>query len=98
MPESGCKVFMDQRNWLDILNENEKNTFRINEGELVRTFISEEKDEIRVFIMAHHILGDGYSLVLLAQDILSNLAGDLAGKITSIFMSSFGKTDKPLLR
>ena len=76
MSETGCKVFVDSRNWLDILNENQKNTFKINEGELIRTFIIDGKDEISVFIMAHHIVGDGYALILLAQDILSNLAGE----------------------
>lgn len=74
MSKSGCKVFIDRREWVDILHENEKNTFRIDEGELVRTFIIDGKDEVRVFIMAHHIFGDGQSLVLFAQDILSCLA------------------------
>ena len=74
IPKSGCKVFIDRREWVDILHENEKNTFRIDEGELVRTFIIDGKDEVRVFIMAHHIFGDGQSLVLFAQDILSCLA------------------------
>lgn len=74
MPKSGCKVFIDRREWVDILHENEKNTFRIDEGELVRTFIIDGKEEVRVFIMAHHIFGDGQALVLFAQDILSCLA------------------------
>ena len=76
MSETGCKVFIDNRNWIDILHENEKKTFRINEGEFVRTFIIDEKEEVRVFIMAHHILGDGQSLVFLAQDMLKCLAGE----------------------
>ena len=75
MSETGCKVFIEQRDWVDILHENEKKTFKINEGELVRTFIIDGKDDsVCVFIMAHHIVGDGHSLVLLAQDILSCLA------------------------
>ncbi len=76
MSKTGCKVFFDQRNWMDIIHENEKKTFKINEGELVRTFIIDGKDEIRLLIMAHHILGDGGSMVLFTQDILSNLAGE----------------------
>lgn len=76
MSETGCKVFIDGRDFIDILHENEKKTFRINEGELVRTFIADKKDEVQIFIMAHHILGDGHSLVLLAQDILSCLANE----------------------
>ena len=76
MPKTGCKVFFDQRNWMDIIHENEKKTFKINEGEFVRTFIIDGKDEIRLLIMAHHIFGDGGSMVLFTQDILSNLAGE----------------------
>lgn len=76
MSETGCKVFLDQRDWKEILNENQKNTFKINEGEFIRTFIIDGKDEITVFIMVHHIVGDGYSQILFAQDILSNLAGE----------------------
>ena len=76
MSETGCKVFVDQRNWVDIINENEKNTFRIDEGEFIRTFIIEGKEEISLLLMSHHIVGDGYSQILLAQDILSNLAGE----------------------
>lgn len=76
MSETGCKVYVDNRNWIDILNENEKKTFKINEGELIRSFITDGDDEISIFIMAHHIVGDGSSLVIFAQDILSNLAGE----------------------
>ena len=76
MSKTGCKVFVDEREWMDIIHENEKNTFRINEGEFVRTFIKDGKDEIRLLIMVHHIFGDGASMLLLTQDILSNLAGE----------------------
>lgn len=76
MPETGCKVGFDNRDWMDIIHENEKKTFRINEGEFVRTFIKEDKNEIRLLIMVHHVFGDGYSMVLLTQDILNNLAGE----------------------
>ena len=76
MSETGCKVFLDQRDWVDIFNENQKDTFKINEGEFIRTFIIEDKEEIAVLIMSHHIVGDGYSQILFAQDILSNLAGE----------------------
>ncbi|MBR6769931.1 MAG: hypothetical protein IKM28_01565 [Lachnospiraceae bacterium] len=76
MSKTGCKVFIDQRDWIDILHENEKKTFKLNEGELARTFIIDKQDEVQLLLMVHHILGDGSSMVLLVQDILSNLAGE----------------------
>lgn len=76
MPATGCKVFVDNRNVIDIINENEKNTFRINEGELIRSFIIDSAEDINVLIMAHNIVGDGNALVLLSKDILSNLSGE----------------------
>ncbi|MBR2046042.1 MAG: hypothetical protein IJ958_07900, partial [Agathobacter sp.] len=77
MAQTGCKVFVDSREWLDIMHENEKNAFRINEGELFRIFIipNEEMQEYTLFMMAHHIIGDGKSLLLLLEDILANISG-----------------------
>ena len=76
MPTTGCKVYFDNRDWLEIINESEKVAFRINEGELIRSFIIDGIDEIKVLIMAHKIVGDGNSLAIFAGDILSNLAGE----------------------
>ena len=77
MNETGCKVFVDTRDWRDIMHENEKDTFRIHEGELFRIFILPDaaKQEYTLFLMAHHIIGDGKSLLLMLEDILANLSG-----------------------
>lgn len=77
MNETGCKVFVDTRDWLDIMHVNEKDTFRIHEGELFRIFILPDaaKQEYTLFLMAHHIIGDGKSLLLMLEDILANLSG-----------------------
>jgi len=72
---TGCKVFTDDRNWQEIMHENEQSTFRINEGELVRSYIIPNKEGLSLFIMAHHIMGDGKALIMLLEDILCNLAG-----------------------
>ena len=75
MEETGCKVFVDNRDWQEIMNENERIPFRINEGELVRTFIIPREKETDVFFMIHHITCDGNAIFLLAEDVMSNLQG-----------------------
>ena len=77
IPQTGCKVFIEERDWRDIMHESEKNTFRINEGELFRIYIipNHAKQEYTIFMMAHHIAGDGKALLMLLEDILSALAG-----------------------
>ena len=40
LPETKCKTEICNKNWIDILNQNQKDTFVIDKGELIRTFIS----------------------------------------------------------
>lgn len=75
MEESGCRVFMDSRSWKEILHGEEKKTFHIDEGELIRSFITPEKDGITLYIMAHHLAGDGKSMVVLIEDIMRAMEG-----------------------
>lgn len=75
MEETGCKVFVDQRDWLEIMRESERKPFRINEGELIRTFIIPRGKQTDIYLMAHHIAGDGGALLILVDDIFSNLEG-----------------------
>lgn len=75
MEVSGCKFFDDYRSWRELLNRSEKNPFAINEGELVRTFLTEEDRQIILFIHAHHLVGDGKSILILINDIVNCLAG-----------------------
>ncbi|MBQ8278639.1 MAG: hypothetical protein IJZ23_02240 [Roseburia sp.] len=77
IPQTGCKVFIEERDWRDIMHESEKDTFRINEGELFRIYIipNHAKQEYTIFMMAHHIAGDGKALLMLLEDILSTLSG-----------------------
>lgn len=78
MSQTGCKVFVDQRDWRDIMHESEKDTFRINEGELFRIYIipNISTQEYTIFMMAHHIAGDGKSLLFMLEDILTILSGE----------------------
>lgn len=75
MNETGCKVFVDKRDWLEIMRENERKPFRIDEGELIRTFIIPRGKQKDIYLMAHHITCDGGGLLLFAEDILDNLQG-----------------------
>ena len=72
---SGCKVFFDQRNWQEILKESEKKPFALKEGELVRTYITTGTQETILFLLAHHLVGDGKSILVLIQDIVDALEG-----------------------
>lgn len=75
LQETGCKVFVDERDWQEIMHENERIPFRINEGELVRTFIIPRGKQTDIYLMAHHVACDGSGLLIIAEDILDNLQG-----------------------
>lgn len=75
MDETGCKVFVDNRDWQEILHENECKPFRINEGELVRTFIIPKGKQTDIFFMIHHITCDGNGIFIFAEDVLNILQG-----------------------
>lgn len=90
MSETGCKVFVDKRDWQEILRENERKTFRIDEGELIRTFVIPRENETDIFLMAHHVTCDGNALFLLAEDILDNLQGkEVTYRRTEVLTKNF---------
>lgn len=69
----GCKFFLDSRSWKELLYQSEKKPFALNEGELVRTFFTEENKQAVLFIHAHHLVGDGQAVLILLDDIVSSL-------------------------
>lgn len=73
--ESGCNIIIDNRSWEEIIKASEKQAFDLKDGELVRTFIITESDEITLLIHAHHLAGDGKSMLILIKDILYSLDG-----------------------
>lgn len=75
MEETGCKVFVDKRDWVELLRENERKPFRLEEGELIRTFIIPRGKQKDIYLMAHHVSGDGGALLILAEDIFDNIEG-----------------------
>lgn len=72
---SGCRVFMENKPWMELLRQSEKEAFHLNEGELVRVFLTEEDDKLVLFIHAHHLVGDGKSVLVLLKDIVNALDG-----------------------
>ncbi|NLZ47139.1 MAG: hypothetical protein GX896_10660 [Clostridiales bacterium] len=73
LENSGCKFIHDTRHWKEMLYESECRPFKLMEGELIRTFVTEENDQIVLFIHAHHLVGDGQSVLILIQDIINSL-------------------------
>lgn len=75
MPETECKIFFDNRDWREIVSESEKKPFEINKGELIRAFIIDNTDSLILLIQAHHLVGDGMSIVCFLNDIFDSLDG-----------------------
>ena len=55
----------------ELINENERNRFRIEEGEFIRVFMSPDG----LIFMMHHLGGDGKSLVYFIETFMKCLAG-----------------------
>lgn len=75
MQRTGCKIYVDCRDWRDILRESEKRPFDLSAGELVRTYICPGVSETTLFVHVHHLAGDGKSVLILIEDIVNSLAG-----------------------
>jgi hypothetical protein len=76
MQDSGCNISISHKSWKEIIKENEKATFNIHQGELVRAFIIPSDENVSLLIMAHHLAGDGKSMVYFLEDVLKALAGE----------------------
>ncbi len=74
--ESACKVTVSQDDWREISKQNEKIPFAINKGELMRVFVITSNDEVFLFVMAHHLVGDGKSITYFIEDVMTALSGE----------------------
>lgn len=74
--KSGCKIFEDSRDWHEILQECEKKPFELWNGELIRTYINTSAETPFLFIMAHHLVGDGKAVLIFIRDVLRILDGE----------------------
>ncbi len=73
MERSGCKFYADVHPWKELLCQSEKSPFALKEGELVRIFLTKESNQLVLLIHAHHLVGDGQSVLILLKDIVSRL-------------------------
>ena len=71
--KSGCKFITDTRPWKELLCQSERTPFALNKGELVRIFLTKEHSRTILFIHAHHLVGDGKSVLILLNDIINSL-------------------------
>lgn len=76
MEESGCSVSVTDKDWETIVIESEKRKFRIDKGEMLRVFVMPSQGEKELLIMAHHLAGDGKSIIYFLEDIMKALAGE----------------------
>lgn len=76
MSVSCCKIEIENenKNWIELVNQNEKIPFAIDKGELVRAFIIPSDDKTQIMIMAHHLAGDGKSIIYFVKDIMNALS------------------------
>lgn len=60
-------------NWRNILKEQQKICFAIEKGELLRIFLFQQENGWRVLLLAHHLAGDGKSLIYFIEDAMNAL-------------------------
>lgn len=93
--QSGCKVIITENDWKSIIAENEKQPFDIKCGEMMRVFV---KENGKLFFMAHHLVGDGRSIITFLQDVLTimeknEVSYKPANILTKEFLQTKGKLD-----
>lgn len=75
MKQSGCKVYVTNQDWKELILVNESVPFAIEQGEFIRVFLIDKDKGVSLLIMAHHLVGDGKSLVYFIEDIMNFLSG-----------------------
>lgn len=76
LPASRCKIEIEDKDisWTELVKQNEKIPFAIDKGELVRVFIIPSEDKTQLTVMAHHLAGDGKSVIYFVRDIMNALS------------------------
>lgn len=75
MEESGCRVAVVRKDWREVLSEQEKLPFDLAHGELMRVFVIPSGQEVFLLMTAHHLAGDGKSMVYFLEDVMNALSG-----------------------
>lgn len=56
MDDTACTIELTTKTWQDIIAEQEKIPFQLDQGEMIRCFIREFEDKTSLFIFAHHLV------------------------------------------
>lgn len=70
-----CSVQETSLSYHDVILEEEKKAFKLDEGELVRCFIRQFENKTGLLIYAHHLVGDGKAVMCFINDIGNALIG-----------------------
>ena len=70
-----CEVLAQGTDWKAVVNEQERIPFDFKRGELVRYFLIPTASEVHIILMAHHLAGDGKSMLILLRDIMNGMNG-----------------------
>lgn len=76
MMMSGCSAKITQSDWIDLILENEKKPFSIQTGELMRVFVKPCENKTEILVMAHHLVGDGKSVVYFIETVMRTYTGE----------------------
>ena len=75
MEHSACKVGQSDKEWKDIVKEQEKVPFALEQGEMIRCFVCETNNKTGLLVFAHHIVADGLGIICFINDVMNALSG-----------------------
>jgi hypothetical protein len=70
-----CEIVQEGTDWKSVVSEQERIPYDFKSGELVRYFLIPTVDGIQLILMAHHLAGDGKSMLILLRDIMDGMNG-----------------------
>lgn len=63
-------VVITNEDWLSILKREEKKSFDLKNGEMMRCFIIPSQHKTHLYIFAHHLVGDGKAIMCFIEDLM----------------------------
>lgn len=95
MERSNNKMIPMNENWETTLLRQQKVLFEIDKGELLRGFYYLEKDRTEVLFLAHHLAGDGKSMISFVEQFMEVLASQDQARLPYLDIRSTTMSDLP---
>ncbi len=73
---SGCTAQTTHSDFNDLIRENEKKPFAIENGEMMRVFVRQSEGRLNLLVMMHHLAGDGKSAVYFVERMIKEYIGE----------------------